>query len=297
MSGAAQTAPLSVALVAGALVALNPCSLPLLPAFVSYSFGRDARRPRDRGRLLFGLGTGLLLAAAVVAVFAVVGLPLIYGASRVADAVPWTGLAAGIAAILAGLAALGGRHVSIPVQNRLPMKADRSWLHTVLFGVGYGLASLGCSLPVFLAFVAASLAAGGSAAALGVFAAYAAGMAITLVALAAVVALLREGIVRRLSPLVARLEIVSGLLLVLAGAYLTYYWARVRFGDTATLADDPIVGTTTLYSARVQTLAGRLGLSLILALVLATGLVIIAGLWQVRNGRRATAPTPSRGPS
>jgi len=33
MSNSAQTVPLSVALVAGALVALNPCSLPLLLAF------------------------------------------------------------------------------------------------------------------------------------------------------------------------------------------------------------------------------------------------------------------------
>jgi cytochrome c biogenesis protein CcdA len=31
--------PLSVALVAGALVALNPCSVPLLPAFLSYCSG------------------------------------------------------------------------------------------------------------------------------------------------------------------------------------------------------------------------------------------------------------------
>ncbi len=36
MSGSTQTLPLSVALVAGALVALNPCSLPLLPPFLSY---------------------------------------------------------------------------------------------------------------------------------------------------------------------------------------------------------------------------------------------------------------------
>jgi hypothetical protein len=130
-----------------------------------------------------------------------------------------------------------------------------------------------------------------------VFVAYAAGMATTLIALAATVALLRQGALRRLRPLVARLEIVSGLLLVLAGSYLAYYWARVRFGSTATLANDPIVGTTTMYSARVQTFAGRLGLSLVVALALASLLVLLAGLWQARKKRQTTSPSPAERPA
>jgi len=45
MSNSAQTVPLSVALVAGALVALNPCSLPLLPPFLSYYLRCLSRAP------------------------------------------------------------------------------------------------------------------------------------------------------------------------------------------------------------------------------------------------------------
>jgi cytochrome c biogenesis protein CcdA len=37
VSGTTQTVSISVALVSGALVALNPCSVPLLPAFLSVS--------------------------------------------------------------------------------------------------------------------------------------------------------------------------------------------------------------------------------------------------------------------
>jgi cytochrome c biogenesis protein CcdA len=43
VSSSAQTVPLSVALVAGALVALNPCSVPLLPAFLSYTSASSAK--------------------------------------------------------------------------------------------------------------------------------------------------------------------------------------------------------------------------------------------------------------
>jgi hypothetical protein len=32
---------------------------------------------------------------------------------------------------------------------------------------------------------------------------------------------------------------VAGALLVAAGGYLAYYWARFKFGDTANVADDP----------------------------------------------------------
>ena len=47
-----------------------------------------------------------------------------------------------------------------------------------------------------------------------------------------------------------RLHRVSGLLLLLAGGYLTYFWARLEFGSSATIADDPIVGVATRYSAQ-----------------------------------------------
>jgi drug/metabolite transporter superfamily protein YnfA len=53
---------------------------------------------------------------------------------------------------------------------------------------------------------------------------------------------------------------IAGALLVVSGAYLVYYWARVRFGPAATLADDPIVGVVTRFTAQLQSSAeeGRL---------------------------------------
>src|SRR5207248_11734920 len=107
VTGSTQTVPISVALVAGALVALNPCSLPLLPPFLSYYLGVEREPlPRARNGLGQGLIVGGLLTAGVVGVFVVIGLPLVYGASRVADAVPWLGLAVGLVAVLAGLVSL-----------------------------------------------------------------------------------------------------------------------------------------------------------------------------------------------
>ena len=230
MSSTAQTVPLSVALVAGALVALNPCSVPLLPAFLSYYLGAGHERlPRVRSGLLQGLLVGALLTLGVVGVFTAIGLPLVYGASRITDAVPWLGLAAGGAAMLAGVVALAGRgSIALPLPARLSQQHGR-WVRPLVFGIAYGLASLGCSLPVFLAFLASSLSVRGSDNALAVLAAYLTGIAITILALLVVATFLREGLARRLGPLAGRLHRVSGLLLLLAGGYLSYFWAaRVR---------------------------------------------------------------------
>jgi cytochrome c-type biogenesis protein len=289
MSSSAQTVPLSVALAAGALVALNPCSVPLLPAFFSYYLGaeRDGL-PRPRAGLLQGLLVGALLTLGVIGVFTAIGLPLVYGASRIADAVPWLGLAGGIAAILAGAVVLAGRTLFvIPLPSRFS-QAKQGWLRPLAFGVAYGVASLGCSLPVFLAFLASSLAVRGSGSALAVLTAYVAGIAVTILALLVVVTLLREGLGRRLAPLAASLHRAAGLLLLLAGAYLTYFWARLEFGSSATLADDTIVGVATRYSARMQTLAGRLGISFVLALALLVLLALAAGLWRSAWPRMGT---------
>jgi len=153
VSSSAQTVPLSVALVAGALVALNPCSVPLLPAFLSYYLGAGHERlPRVRSGLLKGLLVGALLTLGVVGVFTAIGLPLVYGASRITDAVPWLGLAAGATAMLAGALALAGRgSPALPLPAALSRR-QRHWLRPLVFGIAYGLASLGCSLPVFLAW-------------------------------------------------------------------------------------------------------------------------------------------------
>jgi len=148
VSGTTQTVPLSVALVAGALVALNPCSLPLLPAFLSYYLGVERDRlPRARSGLLQGLLVGALLTLGVVAVFGAIGLPLVYGASRIIGTVNWLGLAAGIAALLGGTVALaGGGRSTLPLPRRFTA-ARHSWLRPLIFGVAYGVASLGSACP------------------------------------------------------------------------------------------------------------------------------------------------------
>jgi cytochrome c-type biogenesis protein len=276
--------PVSVALAAGGLAVVNPCGFPLLPAFLSFYLGADERElPRAPTRVLQGLLVGALVAAGFVGLFALVGLPVSFGVAAVARAVPWAGLATGALLALAGLITLVGRPVALPVHLHVPVVKERRLGAMLLFGFGYGAASLGCTLPLFLTLIAAA----GGPDKLSVFVAYAAGTAVVLMALAVLVALAREGIARALRPALPSLSRIAGLLLVIAGGYLVYYWARLRFGDTATVADDPVVSFAFRFTAHVRTLADGRGSALV---ALAAGIVLAALLTALLHRRhRATA--------
>src|SRR5919197_2140127 len=112
--------PISIALVAGGLSVVNPCGFPLLPAFLSFYLGADERQlPRASTRALQGLLVGALVTIGFVGVFAIVSLPVSFGVGLVARAVPWAGLATGALLALAGLVALSGRRVVVPVHVKL----------------------------------------------------------------------------------------------------------------------------------------------------------------------------------
>ena len=246
----------------------------MLPAFLSFYAGAEERTlPRTSSRVAQGLVVGLLVTTGFLGVFAVVGLPVSYGAGVVADAVPWTGLVLGGLLALAGLLTLSGVHLGAHVPGRRLAPRGRGAGAMLLFGVGYGVASLACTLPVFLTVLGASL---GGAAPVVAFAAYGAGMAIVLMTLSLAAALLREGIARFLRRLLPHMERLAGALLVVSGGYLVYYWARIEFGPSETLADDPLVGFVTRFTAELQEAAeGRAALVLLTA-ALAIGLAAAA---------------------
>jgi cytochrome c-type biogenesis protein len=257
------------------LSVVNPCGFPLLPAFLSFYLGADEDRlPSAPTRILQGLLVGGLVALGFLGLFAVVGLPVSLGVGAIADAVPWFGLATGVALALAGLSVVVGRRMGLAFVPRPRVRSERPFVAMVLFGVGYGAASLGCTLPIFLALVGASLGADK----VKVFLAYGAGMAVVLMALAVAVACAREGIARRLRALVPHVGRLAGVLLTASGAYLIYYWARIRFGDRVTLADDPIVGFASRYSAELQDFAERHGTPLIAAAGAIVAVALASGL-------------------
>jgi cytochrome c biogenesis protein CcdA len=234
--------------------------------------------------VLQGLLVGAVVTLGFLGFFALVGLPVSYGVGAIARAVPWVGLATGAALALAGLLTLLGRQLRLPAHPRVRPRRERRLGAMFLFGVGYGAASLGCTLPLFLTLLGASLSGGGK---LTAFLAYGAGMAVVLMALSVLVALAREGAARAVRPLLPFMSRIAGLLLLAAGGYLFYYWARLRFGDTATVADDPVVSFGVRFSGQARSFADGNGSLIVGGAAVIVALAAGVSVWQRR--RRAVS--------
>lgn len=290
--------PITLALATGGLATINPCGFSLLPAMLSFQVGaREVNLPPTRSRVGQGLRAGATVSAGFLLVFIALALPVSVGARLVSDAVPWVGAGVGIALMVAGLATLAGQHLPAPRLGRRPTArsrpagARRALAPMFSFGIGYGLASLGCTLPLFLSLVGATLSTDWTGS-LIVFTAYAVGMTTVLGSLALCAALIRDGLARRLHRVVAHLHRLSGALLILAGTYQTYYWARLRLGPAATVADDPVVGPITRYTAHLEAIAQAHSLTLVL--VPAALMILAVARSALRRGRRQLPAAPAQ---
>lgn len=275
-------APLALGFTAGLFAVLNPCGFAMLPAYLSSFLVGDASGTIDdtRASVRRALVVGLSVSAGFAALFAVIGFVVRSVTSRVLEYSPWLTIAIGIALVGLGGSMLGGRELKlrIPRLDRGGKTGTASSM--ALYGVSYGVVSLGCTLPTFLSYVAGTLTRTSLASGAAVFGAYALGFTTLLTALTVAIALARRSLLttmRRILPVMNR---ASGALLVLAGLYVAYYgWYELhRLGES-----DAIVDRVTGLSFDIQLLVEGIGATRLggaLAVVLLSALV-----WSGWRGR------------
>ena len=105
------------------------------------------------------------------------------------------------------------------VGKRLPVGAG-----LFLYGFGYALASTGCTLPIYVSMVVLPLTSGYSGAALLTFLSFASAMALMMLLTSLLVGLAKVSLVRRLQASTVWIKRGSGVVLILAGLYLGYYY-------------------------------------------------------------------------
>ncbi len=224
---------LAFALSAGAAASLNPCGFVMLPAYVAYFLGKGEGGDSPSRGIIGGLQGGIAMTFGVLAVFASIGAVLSLASRAILRYLPWANMVIGAAIIVLGLVMLLRRSIQVglpmanPLSRRPDMATDRSMRGLLLFGAGYGIASLGCTLPIFLVVVTQALAAGGILGGVAVFIAYGLGMGTMLLALSLAVASGKSVIVRGLRSLVPHVRTIGAIGLILSGSYLIYYQVTV----------------------------------------------------------------------
>lgn len=274
--------PLAYAFTAGLVAAVNPCGFPMLPAYLSWFIGTDDDAVAPGTRVPRALLSGLAVSLGFLAVFAALGVPINAGVSWIYRLMPWFTLVIGVALAGLGVAMLAGRSLTVALPHLDRGGRDRRFGSMVVFGVSYAIASLSCTLPVFLVVVAGTSQRTNFLSGMVAFLAYGAGMSLVLLVLSLALALARDSMVRRMRALIQYVDRIAGVLLVAVGAYLVYYGLYALDTDNTTSTGVGVIDDwSSRASAWLQDGGGALG-AVFAALVLA-GLA-----WAVLRRRAAS---------
>jgi cytochrome c biogenesis protein CcdA len=187
--------PLALALfglLTGTAALFAPCAFPLFPAYVTVY-------------LLGGALSGYLIAAKPLIALILVGA----GVATLAD----------LSLPLANRPVLGKLLVGQAAQRR-PL------VSLFLYGFGYGLASTGCTLPIYVGLVVFPLSSGEFARALTAFVSFAVAMGGLMMLLTVCIGLSKRTLIQHLMASTAPIRKAAGVVLIVIGLYLGYYFLK-----------------------------------------------------------------------
>jgi len=224
--------PVGYAVGAGMVAAVNPCGFAMLPSYLGLYLGTNdgsADGGHTWERFLRALAISGAVSASFVLLFGLAGIVLSLASTAIAHYLPWVDLAVGVGLVLVGGRIVAGGTLYSSLGERMADRMGAAVRQPGLggyfaYGLAYGLASLSCTLPIFLAVVGSALAVNGLLAAMGQFVLYAAGMGLVISGLTLAVAVFKHAALRSVRRVLPVVQPLSAALLLLAGAYIIYYW-------------------------------------------------------------------------
>lgn len=221
--------PVGYAFAAGMVAAVNPCGILLLPSLAAYTLARSGGISPERRRTARVLLLGTLATAGFVLLFGAVGLLVGAGGRVLARWFPHGGTAVGVAlTVLGAWLVISGRGLGFAGATRVweRTRPGGGLLSYLVFGVAYGVCSLACTLPVFLAVVGSALAAQSLLSAAANFVGYALGMGTVLTAALVAMALFESATTRWVRAIVPHVHRLAASFLVATGLFTLGYWWR-----------------------------------------------------------------------
>lgn len=226
------TSPLALTLfglLTGTAALFAPCAFPLFPAYITLYLALDDRAAYT-SRLGRSMWYGLVCGLGAMVFFLLIGV----GLAALGGALSRYLVAAKpvIALILVGAGVAILADVSLPfpkwphVVKPLAGRAERrrALPSLFLYGFGYGLASTGCTLPIYVGLVVFPLSSGAFARALLAFVSFALALGGLMMLLTVVVGLSKRTLIQHLIASTALIQNSSGVILILIGLYVGYYF-------------------------------------------------------------------------
>jgi cytochrome c biogenesis protein CcdA len=268
------------AFTAGMLATVNPCGFAMLPAYLSYFLGTDSTTVTTSmaSRVARAIVVSLAVSIGFLTVFSVIGAVVRAGADELINWAKYAAIVIGVLLAALGTALLCGWHLPFSTPRLDRGGRQRTLASMYVFGISYAIVSIGCTLPLFVSTVLGSFGSRSIVSGTLMVLAYGAGMALVLTALTVALALARGGLLQALRHAMRYVDRVAGVFLVVAGAYLVYYWVfNLRFDATGSTTGGGVADTVTRWSEQAQVWLQDRGawvLGTLLAIAVATAALV-----------------------
>lgn len=226
-------APLGFAFAAGMVSSVNPCGFAMLPAYLGLYLGsgESVENISPLSHLGKALLIGVIVTSGFIVLFGTAGIVIALGIRSIIGYIPWLGLGIGIILTFMGAWLITGgsiySRIAANVASKLGDPTEITTKGYFVFGLSYGIASLSCTLPIFLSVTGITFTDGSPRASIAAFIMYGAGMGSVIIFMTLGMAIVKEATMGLIKKLVWIVQPVSTIMLILAGSYIFFYWLTI----------------------------------------------------------------------
>ena len=225
--------PLGFAFAAGMVSTVNPCGFAMLPAYLGLYLGSDEpiENISPLSHMAKALLIGMVVTSGFIILFGTAGIVIALGIRSIIGYIPWLGLGIGIVLTFMGAWLITGGSIysrfAADVASKLGDPTEVTIKGYFVFGLSYGIASLSCTLPIFLSVTGITFTDGSARASIAAFVMYGAGMGAVIIFMTLGMAIVKEATVGLIKKIIWIVQPMSTVLLILAGSYIFFYWLTV----------------------------------------------------------------------
>ncbi len=268
--------------ILGVLAAVNPCGFVLLPTYLIFFLGtREEPNLKTGERLRRALVVSSGISIGFLAIFFVIGVISRLFTQWIELNAKYASLAIGIVLVIGGARMLTGwtPKFTVPQIGGLQTKTFRA---TVVYGVAYAVASIGCTIGFLTTAVFGSIALHGFVSGVLSILLYGLGMAMLVTALTVSLAFAKTGILTIIKNRLQLIQRLSAIFVTLTGIYLVFYW-YAAISETRSAS---FVARIERWQTRVASFLQQQG-AFRLAMVLTV--VVTAAMVASRRNKRASS--------
>jgi len=201
---------------AGVVALFSPCGFPMLPGYISYYMGVEISYRK-------AIPLGMACSFGLIMIFSFIGFLATIIGGFFSLFTSLLELIAGLIMIFMGVGMIFELRISklwIPIIS----SKKKGIFGIFLYGITYGLATIGCSAPIFLSILSYAIANGGLIQGLLTFIVYASGMGFPIIIITILMVKVKNLMLNKVVMRTQRLHKISGTVLISIGLYLTYFY-------------------------------------------------------------------------